>query len=290
MGLEQLDAYLAAMMFRRAIRPFALVLILAAVGIQPAAAEVVASRWLDFKETRIRLLAERNNSPDGMLKAGLEIRLTPDFKTYWRNAGDSGVPPSFDFSASSGLEAPVLSFPFPSRFDDGAGGKALGYKHAVILPIAAKRTGDAFVLDLKIDFAVCGTMCIPLSGELRLDPRDAVPVDAPEAAALDRTIASLPAKAPDTPAVEITRLAPAEPKQWQILLPYSGQDEPFSAFFEAHGFIDVIEARPGATGYMHLTVSGQNEPGTGGRFGPVRMTYGNGTRSFERILDLDGAK
>ena len=133
------------------------------------AQEVVASPWLDFREARVRLLATRLPPKVTGVIAGLEIRLAPGFKTYWRTAGDSGVPPMFDFSASSGVQEIAIHFPFPTVFDDGAGGKAWGYKEGVVFPIQAKRETPDYRIKLKLDFAVCGTMCIPLSGELALD-------------------------------------------------------------------------------------------------------------------------
>ena len=41
---------------------------------------------------------------NGELLAGVQIRLEPGWKTYWRTPGDSGVPPSFDWSGSKNLK------------------------------------------------------------------------------------------------------------------------------------------------------------------------------------------
>ena len=38
-------------------------------------------------------------------RAGIEIRLAPGWKTYWRYPGDSGVPPRFDFSGSRNVKS-----------------------------------------------------------------------------------------------------------------------------------------------------------------------------------------
>jgi hypothetical protein len=274
--------------------PLALSILLAqpvlALSLVPAKADIVASPWLDFREAQIRLLAETRPGADGKLKAGLEIRLAPAFKTYWRTAGDSGVPPVFDFSASSGLKDVRVSFPLPARFDDGAGGKAWGYKHAVLLPVTAERSGGAFTLDLTIDFAVCGTMCIPLNGHLTLDSISASPLPTAEAAALDATIALLPVPAPEAPAPAITRLKPLDPPQWTVRLPYSGDAGTVSAFPEGKGFLDASAITPDGAGHVLLTITGQSEPGSGGKFGPVRLTYGTPEKAFERMLDLDGAQ
>lgn len=265
-------------------------LLLATRLVTPAAAEVVvASPWLDFREAKVRLLAVRPVAGKPVV-AGLEIRLSEGFKTYWRTAGDSGVPPVFDFSKSSGLEAIEVAFPFPTIFDDGAGGKAWGYKHAVILPITGKRTGDAALFSLKLDFAVCGTMCIPLSGELTLDPGSASTVAAAEAEALAEAPRLLPVAiaAETAPRPEIRRLKAGE-AQWSVRLPFTGDIAAFCAFPEAKGFLEASDFAAAGDGFIRFTISGQAAPGAGGQFGPVLLTYGVPGTAVERMIDLDGA-
>ncbi len=63
----------------------------------------------------------------------LEIDLKPGWKTYWRDPGDAGVPPTLDASASSNIASAELSFPAPQRFDDGFAIWA-GYKEPVGIP------------------------------------------------------------------------------------------------------------------------------------------------------------
>jgi len=45
---------------------------------------------------------------DGIHMAALQLDMAPGWKTYWRQPGDSGIPPRFDFSQSVGVQ--------PSRF------------------------------------------------------------------------------------------------------------------------------------------------------------------------------
>ncbi|OYU48651.1 MAG: hypothetical protein CFE31_09380 [Rhizobiales bacterium PAR1] len=259
--------------------------------IPAVAEEIVASPWLDFREARVRLLSTRLPPKVMGVIAGLEIRLAPGFKTYWRTAGDSGVPPMFDFSASSGVRNIEVHFPFPSVFDDGAGGKAWGYKEGVILPILAKRETPDYSIKLKLDFAVCGTMCIPLSGEITLDPIKATPVSGHEAQALDLAMLALPTvEGPDAaPPISILRTAPPDPPIWALRIPYRGDARKFFAFPEAQGFLEMTNAEADGDGFIKITLSGQAAPGSGGKFGPVRLTYGRPGAAFERMIDLDGA-
>lgn len=254
------------------------------------AEEIVASPWLDFREARVRLLAVVGQA-DAPLKGAVEIRLAPGYKTYWRTAGDSGVPPVFDFSKSSGLGPADIRFPFPSVFDDGAGGKAWGYKHEVLFPLMFPRQAGAASIALKLDFAVCGTMCIPLSGEIMLDTAKGMHIPEAEAAAIEKAVSLVPQKLAGSaePLPVIHRLSPLDPPQWTLRLADEGDASTFNAFPEANGFLEMTKAEPDSEGFIRITLSGQAAPGAGGKFGPVRLTYGRPGAAFERMIDLDGA-
>ena len=61
-----------------------------------------ASAWDKQPHAQARLIAGSviKTADATFLRAGVEIRLDPGWKTYWRDPGDSGVPPTFDFSGS----------------------------------------------------------------------------------------------------------------------------------------------------------------------------------------------
>jgi len=96
--------------------------------------------------------------------------LQPGWKTYWRTPGDSGVPPRFDFSKSDNVEAVTVLWPAPQKFDDGAGGTSLGYKHQIVLPlrIVAKNADKPVTLRADINYAVCEKLCIPVDAKAEL--------------------------------------------------------------------------------------------------------------------------
>lgn len=260
------------------------------LAIPAVAEEIVASPWLDFREARVRLLAVVSK-PDAPMRGAVEIRLANGYKTYWRTAGDSGVPPLFDFTKSTGLGPADVGFPFPSVFDDGAGGKAWGYKHEVLFPLTFPRRSGSPGIALKLDFAVCGTMCIPLSGEITLDPAKGTHLPEAEALAFEKAVALLPRKLAGSaePAVVIHRLSPLDPPQWTLRLADKGDVSTFNAFPEANGFLEMTKAEQDSEGFIRITLSGQAAPGSGGKFGPVRLTYGRPGTAFERTIDLDGA-
>ena len=120
----------------------------------------------------IRLIAGNINPSDTALRAGLEIKLRPGWKTYWRYPGDSGVPPQFDFSSSENLKRADVLYPAPHLFTDETG-HSLGYKDTVIFPIivSPQQAGKPVRLRAKVAYAVCEKLCVPAEGlaELTLE-------------------------------------------------------------------------------------------------------------------------
>src|SRR5215813_599627 len=148
------------------------------------------SPWSEDVRSAIRLIAGSNKADDSVLRAGIEVKLRPGWKTYWRYPGDSGVPPHFDFSGSENLKAATVLYPAPHLFTDETG-QTLGYKDSVIFPLVVSPLdpGKPVQLRLKIDYAVCEKLCVPAEGhaELTLSASDS---------ALDSALAAAEARVP----------------------------------------------------------------------------------------------
>jgi DsbC/DsbD-like thiol-disulfide interchange protein len=143
----------------------------ACLGITAAQAQD-ASDWDAQIHTAARLIAgsEVKNSDAKILRAGVEIKLDPGWKTYWRDPGDSGVPPKLDFSGSDNVKSVTVLWPAPERFPDGAGGNSIGYVGRVVLPlrIAPKDATKPSSVHLKLGYAICGNLCVPAEANLEL--------------------------------------------------------------------------------------------------------------------------
>src|ERR1700757_2051886 len=87
------------------------------------AAGADASGWDGAPRAAVRLIAAGPSqpAPGGALRAGIEIRLGTGWKTYWRYAGDSGVPPRFRFDRSENVRDVAVLFPAPHGFNDESG-------------------------------------------------------------------------------------------------------------------------------------------------------------------------
>ncbi|OYU91490.1 MAG: cytochrome C biogenesis protein [Bradyrhizobiaceae bacterium PARB1] len=127
-----------------------------------------ASPWQTDSHSQIRLVAGSRTGP--VMLGGIAIQLQPGWHTYWRNPGDSGVPPRFDFSKSDNLDSVTILWPAPVKFDDGAGGESLGYEKQVLLPmrVVAKDAGKPVVVRAAISYAVCEKICIPVEANAEL--------------------------------------------------------------------------------------------------------------------------
>src|SRR6267142_7040295 len=127
-----------------------------------------ASPWQRDGHSAVRLLAGSRSG--AVLLGGIAFQLQPGWHTYWRNPGDSGVPPRFDFSKSENIEAVTILWPAPTRFADGAGGTSLGYRKQVVLPlrIVAKNADKPVTLRADINYAVCDKLCIPVEANSEL--------------------------------------------------------------------------------------------------------------------------
>ena len=132
-----------------------------------------ASPWDPGTHWAARLIAA--SAHGAILRAGLEIKLGPGWKTYWRYPGDSGVPPVFDFAASENVKSVTVLWPAPQRFPDGSGGNAIGYARHVVIPlqVVPQTAGKPVKLRLKLAYGVCEKLCVPVEarGELALTGR-----------------------------------------------------------------------------------------------------------------------
>lgn len=189
----------------------------------PARAEI-ASPWDESLSSRARLVAgqvgatgeaQGAGGEDDALYLGIEVRIDPGSKTYWRNPGDSGIPPRFDWSQSANLKSAEVLFPAPRRIADPAG-HIIGYKNMVLFPVRVSAQDRARPLDvrLKFSYAVCGTLCVPAEANLALTIPAAGKI-AGASARIERELARVPRRAAgkgadaghgETPSVRAVRI------------------------------------------------------------------------------------
>jgi len=127
------------------------------------AAASSASPWVSSNSSKVRLVSATGDG-DGApaLIAGVQLRMNSGWKTYWKNPGDSGVPPSFDWTGSNNLKQAEVLYPAPIVFPE-ADGVAIGYEDEVVFPVklTPERPGEPIELKLAFSYGLCKDLCVP---------------------------------------------------------------------------------------------------------------------------------
>ena len=106
---------------------------------------------------------------------GLQLTHAKDWHTYWKNAGDSGMPTELEWTLPPGVMAGDVAWPLPAKFPIGHLAN-YGYDGTVLLPVPLIITpeykpsplADALEVKLKASWLVCRQECIPQDGEFAL--------------------------------------------------------------------------------------------------------------------------
>ena len=156
-----------------------------------------ASPWTKGHFAQTRLVAGEMAQPEGdtQILAGVQIKLDNGWKTYWRNPGDSGLPPSFDWSESKNLKSATVRWPAPHRFRDPYG-TSIGYSKEVVFPVDVTpvRAGEPVELKLKLEYAVCKDICVPAQDDLSLNLEPGGKTSAGVGAVIWRYLSQVPAQ------------------------------------------------------------------------------------------------
>lgn len=112
-------------------------------------------------EGAIRLIAGAYNEHLNELHAGLHIKFTNNWKTYWKHPGDTGMQMSVNSERSKNVKNLKLLWPSPKRFDY-YGIETWGYKHEVVIPIKFEAVDETkpVYLGLDVKWAICDEICI----------------------------------------------------------------------------------------------------------------------------------
>jgi DsbC/DsbD-like thiol-disulfide interchange protein len=231
----------------------------------------LATDWVPLHAGRVRLLA--GPSADGQaapILAGVEIQLQDNWKTYWRMPGDSGIPPSFDWTKSQNVAMAQVSYPAPMRIPEPMGA-SIGYKHSVVFPveIMPRDPGKPVQLNLELQFGICRDICVPADANFTL----ALPAGRPAGPAPPEVRAALAR----VPRPQATR-RPSDPEMKRIFVE-STRD----------GTRLTVEARfPGSVSGADLFIEAPE-----GHYVPLPKkigTVGGGIVRFQSQLTADLAK
>jgi thiol:disulfide interchange protein/DsbC/DsbD-like thiol-disulfide interchange protein len=130
----------------------------------------------------------------------VRMQVKPGWHVYWRNPGDSGLPPEVTWTLPAGFNAGAIRWPAPERIAI-ATLMNYGYEGEVTLlvpvtPPPSLDPADPVQIQAKLTYLVCETECVPGSADLALtlpvgEPRP----DADQTALFARARTALPAPA-----------------------------------------------------------------------------------------------
>jgi thiol:disulfide interchange protein len=124
-------------------------------------------------QVRAELLAW---APDGVgpgkqVWLGLQLAHQPEWHTYWKNSGDSGLPTLLEWQLPAGATAGEIAWPTPKKIPIGTLAN-YGYEKTVLLPVpvtvAQNFSGTQLDVKLKAAWLVCRKECIPQEGDFSL--------------------------------------------------------------------------------------------------------------------------
>jgi thiol:disulfide interchange protein DsbD len=124
-------------------------------------------------KVRVELVSEsRSVQPGGAIWVGLRQRIKPGWHTYWINPGDSGEPPTIDWTLPAGFEAGSIEWPHPERIPVGPV-MSFGYSDEVVLLTritapAELAAGSRVTMQGQASWLVCEKICIPEEARVTL--------------------------------------------------------------------------------------------------------------------------
>ena len=172
------------------------VVVLLCVAMQAQAQTQAQASVVTTEHVRAELVA---HAPDGLAPGkkawlGLLIEHRPEWHTYWKNPGDSGLATTLAWALPAGVSAGEIAWPAPKKLPVGPLVN-YGYEGRLLLPVPITvdeaAAGRGVDVALRADWLVCREVCIPESGEFRLRVPAGTSVAA-WAAAFEQVLARVP--------------------------------------------------------------------------------------------------
>ncbi len=278
--------------------PVAATISLAAItlGFAPLSqARADMSAWHGDTRAAMRVVAGGTKAAEDapVLRAGVEIRLAPGWKTYWRYPGDSGVPPHFDFTKSENLKSVQVAWPAPQRFTD-ADGSFIGYRDNVLFPLSVvpKDAGKPVVLRLTLDYAICEKVCIPVQAKGELTIKGGA-TQGSEIAKAEQTVPRAQPLGADAPLSVKAVHRDNSAKPARVLVDIAAPDgSPVAVFAEgptadwALPVPDKVEGAPAGLQRFAFALDGL-PPGANANGATLKVTAVAGTEAIETTFRLD---
>ena len=149
----------------------AVVLAVASMTLSASPSVGATSEWFEHEHGAVRLISSNAGAGSAQtIDLGLQFRMKPGWKVYWRSPGDAGFPPQVSWVGSTNFSGATMSWPAPERFSV-LGLETLGYKKEVVFPISAEvfERGKTVDLAARVRFLTCDDICVPYETNFTLN-------------------------------------------------------------------------------------------------------------------------
>ncbi|MCR9530383.1 protein-disulfide reductase DsbD family protein [Vibrio alginolyticus] len=136
-------------------------------------AQTTDTGWLTNPQhppVQTRFVLTGQQDPQAKTLTGyLDVKLTGDWKTYWRSPGEGGVAPSIDWQNSQNLSKVDWQWPHPQKFEL-LGIETLGYKGDTLFPMTlhVEDMSRPVTIDAVLTLSSCTTICVLTDYQIQL--------------------------------------------------------------------------------------------------------------------------
>ena len=119
----------------------------------------------------VSLIADQDSvSPGSTFSLGIAFTLDPEWHIYWKNPGDSGLPPRFTWTHSQDVSVEAPLWPYPKRITTGP---LVNYGYgSVTIPFPAKVASSvkssSITIHANLQWLVCKDECLPGEGTVTI--------------------------------------------------------------------------------------------------------------------------
>jgi thiol:disulfide interchange protein DsbD len=119
------------------------------------------------KHARVELLSQPAH---GGALIGIHFTLEKGWHVYWINPGDSGQPPTLQWTLPAGAKAGDVQWPRPKRLQTSPTIADYGYKDDVVLLVPVRLPEKNLKVDIALDakWLICREVCLPDRARLTL--------------------------------------------------------------------------------------------------------------------------
>jgi thiol:disulfide interchange protein DsbD len=115
------------------------------------------------------LLADESARPGDTVLAAVQLKMEPEWHTYWKNPGAAGMATTIEWQLPAGVTAGEIQWPLPQKLPP-AEVTTYGYENETVLLVPLKLAADLkpgpLALKAKVSWLECKEQCIPAGGNV----------------------------------------------------------------------------------------------------------------------------